>query len=160
MGDVHQVLRDLTWRFVESSAMSAHSPTSSCVTSSTTSQSREQPHPAVRRLRAQPEVLHGVLEISTTPSPSSENCVTIRFATYVFPVPGMPEKSLPSRQWATGSSTWIQACCSVEDVLGASPETDEGVHGALSMIKQCGETWAVASRDHSKSAQVAGFPYL
>lgn len=38
------------------------------------------------------------------------------------------------------------------------------------MIKQCGETWAVASRDHSKSAQVArpvssmnavaGFPYL
>ena len=23
------------------------------------------------------------------------------------------------------------------------------------MIKQCGETWAVASRDHSKSAQVA-----
>ena len=58
----------------------------------------------------------------------------------------------------------------VEDVLGASPETDEGVHGALSMIKQCGETWAVASRDHSKSAQVArpvssmnavaGFPYL
>ena len=40
----------------------------------------------------------------------------------------------------------------------------------LSMIKQCGETWAVTSRDHSKSAQVArpvssmnavaGFPYL
>ena len=41
--------------------MSAHSPTSSCVTSSTTSQSREQPHPAVRRLRSGAQVLHGAV---------------------------------------------------------------------------------------------------
>ena len=72
--------------------MSAHSPTSSCVTSSTTSQSREQPHPAVRRLRAQPEVLHGAV---TTPSPSSESCVTIRFARCVFPVHAGEEQALP-----------------------------------------------------------------
>ena len=52
--------------------MSAHSPTSSCVTSSTTSQSREQPHPAVRRLRAQPEVLHGAVSLGDQHDPLAE----------------------------------------------------------------------------------------
>ena len=73
--------RNRTRRFVESSAMSAHSPTSSCVTSSTTSQSSEQ-RPARMVLRTQwsavcapsPRfwMLQCVLEIRVTPSPSCE----------------------------------------------------------------------------------------
>ena len=66
--------------------MSAHSPTSSCVTSSTTSQSSEQ-RPAKMVFRTQWSAVYApkprfctlqcVLEIRVTPSPSCESCETI-----------------------------------------------------------------------------------
>ena len=105
--------------------MSAHSPTSSCVTSSTTSQSSEQ-RPARMVFRTQWSAvcapnprfctLQCVLEISVTPSsPSCESCDTICLARCVLPVPGMPDNKRlwPLRQCSTGSSTWRQGSCSV-----------------------------------------------
>ena len=89
--------------------MSAHSPTSSCVTSSTTSQSREQPHPAVRRLRAQPEVLHGAVSLGDQHDPLAELRELRHDPLRQVRLPGArhagEEQALPLQ--AAGSSTWI-----------------------------------------------------
>ena len=101
-------------------ARSDQMPTSSCVISSTTSQSNlAEPLRIVRRtqwsavLAPMPRFCteQCVLETSTTTLPAWRSADTICLAVCVLPVPGMPasRRLLPSRQCATGSGTSRQA---------------------------------------------------
>ena len=161
--------RNRTRRFVESSAMSAHSPTSSCVTSSTAPRADGLPHPVVRRCAPKPRfcTLQCVLEIRVTPSPSCESCDTICLARCVLPVPRMPDNKRlwPLRQCSTGSSTWRQGSCSVGGSVSSrgswySPSnrfTSKRYLGVRSAPPRCAGTFAeVPDRPDSRSSAPPG----
>ena len=108
---------NFTSAFSPTQARSAQSAMSSCVISSTTSQSSFCALPPRTYLRAQWSAVCAprprfcaeqcVLDTRCTASPCSRSLGTVARARCVFPVPGRPVSSreLPARQWLIGSSS-------------------------------------------------------
>ena len=115
--------RNFTSAFSPTQARSAQSAMSSCVISSTTSQSSFCALPPRTYLRTQWSAVCApsprfcaeqcVFETRCTASPCSRSLATMVRARCVFPVPGRPVSSreLPARQWFTGSSTPFHLRC-------------------------------------------------